>query len=211
MVDSLCPLPHLFRRVRITCLACCSVATDGRASISCHHDVSSPSCIHVSASFRATSTLSRIPITVIIGSIGFGAPSTTTSCSSPLVAKSSGSTSMSIPFTSRCACLVEPFSFTLPLLLSSFIISDSSRFSESGGCGASSAPLPHRPVSIPSLSHSASPLRKPSKSALSARTRFRGHSHGALPDVPGPANRLSSRHSHFVGSHTALRSMRPSA
>jgi hypothetical protein len=100
---------------------------------------------------------------------------------------------------------------TLPLFLSSFIISDSVRFSESGGCGASSAPLPHRPVSIPSLSHSASPLRKPSKSALSARTRFRGHSHGPLPDVPGPSNRLSSRHSHFIGSQTAFRSMRPSA
>ena len=211
MVDSLCPFLHLFRRVRSNCLACCSVATDGRASVSCNHDVSAPSCIHVSDSFRAASTLNRMPITAIIGSIGFGAPSTITSCSSPLVTESSGSTSMSIPFTSRCACLVEPFSSTLPLLLSSFIISDSSRFSESGGCGTSSDPLPHRPVSIPSLSHSASPLRKPSKSALSARTRFRGHNHGALPDVPWPVHRLSSRHSHSVGSQTAFRSMRPSA
>ncbi len=72
----------------------------------------------------------------------------------------------------RCACLVVTFSSTLPLLLSSFIISDSNRFSESDRCGVSSVPLPHRPVSIPSVSHSASPLRKTSKSVLIPRTRW---------------------------------------
>jgi hypothetical protein len=200
IVDSLCPFPHLFSRVRITCLACCSVATDGRASVSCHHDVSSPPCIHVSASFR-------YPSLSLSGPSVLGLRPQSPRATLRWLLSLQVQTSMSSPFTSRCACLVDP---SVPITVV-FIISDSSRFSESDGCGVSSTPLPHRPVSIPSLSQSASPLRKPSKSALSARTRFLGHSHGALPDVPGSVNHLSSRHSHFVGSQTAFRSMRSSA
>ena len=68
-----------------------------------------------------------------------------------------------------------------------FIISDGNRFSESGEYSVSSVPLPHRLVSIPSLSHSASPRRKMFKSALSVRNRFLGHSPETLAVVNNPA------------------------
>ena len=70
VVPHLCPLLHLVMCVRRTCLTCFSVAKDGLASISCHHDVSSPSRMCVSDSFRVPSTLHSMSIIVIMGSIG---------------------------------------------------------------------------------------------------------------------------------------------
>jgi hypothetical protein len=112
---------------------------------------------------------------------------------------------------SKCACLICPFRSTVSLLLLILTISDSAIFSESDEYGASSAPLPHRPVSIPSLSHSACPRRKLSKSALIVWVRLLGHrflGHHPTADFSGPAKRLSVQHSHFVGSHVAFFSVR---
>ena len=165
-MDSLCPLLHLFMRVKSTCLACFSVAKDDLAPVSCHHDTSFPSRMRVSASVRMPSILHSIPITAVMGSIGLGTSQVMSPSISPSAVRVSGSVSISIPSMSKCACLICPFGSTVSLLLLLLTISDSVIFSESDEYGASSAPFPHRPVSIPSLSHSACPRRKLSGSAL---------------------------------------------